>query len=152
MEQRLTMAKPSSQLAFSLIEVAMAIGLMAFCMISILGLLPSTLNTSRQSLDKNSETRMLQTVRANLLQYPSSTLPQESRFYFTADGSMLAATESSEILPDDAFYSVTATTQSTTILPESQTSSKLLTAQISILHIPRNKAVNRSLHLPDNGF
>jgi uncharacterized protein (TIGR02598 family) len=142
------MKTPFCKRAFSLIEVAMAIGLLAFCMISILGLLPVTLNTSRQSIDKNAETRMLQTVRANLLQYPTSTLPQESLFYFDADGSMLPT----DSPPANAFYSVTAATLPSTSLPDSQTSAKLRTARISILHIPRNSAVNRSLHLPDNGF
>lgn len=87
--------------AFSLVEITLAIGILSFCMIPIMGLIPVALNTSRKAMEKNIETRILQNVRAELLQIPFSELPEEGVFVFDADGYRLdgsAASGPREIL------------------------------------------------------
>lgn len=62
--------KPDLQRAFSLVEVVLAIGITAFALIAILGLLPVGLNTMRESVDEMVATGILTAVEADLRNVP----------------------------------------------------------------------------------
>lgn len=52
--------------AFSLVEVTLALGITAFCMISLFGLLPVGLNTNRNSIEQTSAASIANTVVADI--------------------------------------------------------------------------------------
>ena len=136
--------------AFSLVEVAIAIGLLAFCMVAVMGLLPVAMNISRDAMDKNIEAYMLQTVRADLLGREYSKLDQPEIYRFNSEGILLPKS----VQPDPAlgFYQITAQPVTGTPLPPDQTAAYLGTVRLDILRQPQNRTVTRSLHFPDNGF
>jgi len=138
---------PFPRSGFSLIEVAMAIGIFSFCLITIMGLIPVALKTTRSSFDKNIETRMLQATRANLTHTPYSTLPGAGSLVFDSEGTEILLPSSTEIR-----FRVSYTNISTTVLPGGQTAAKLTTALISISNTATTVTSSNSLHLPDNGF
>ena len=58
-------ASPSrSRAGFSLVEVALAIGIVAFAFVALLGLIPTGLNTFRQAIDKTNETAIVQDLNS----------------------------------------------------------------------------------------
>lgn len=132
--------------AFSLIEVAMAIGILSFCLISIMGLIPVALQTSRQSMNKNTEIRMLQAARAALLNTPYSALATNGYFSFDADGFLLSSSGSER-------YRVFYDNNPFTTLPGSgQSADRLTTTRLSFSNTVTGEVRTNSLHLPDNGF
>jgi len=132
---------------FSLIEVTMAIGIFTFCLITIMGLIPVALKTSRASFDKNIETRMVQAVQANLIQKPYSTILINGSFIFDSEGSEITLPSSTEIR-----FRVFYANQNTTSLPASQSAPKLTTSLVTISNTITAAVHTNSLHLPDNGF
>lgn len=133
----------AKQRGFSLVEVAMAIGILGIYMIPIMGLIPVALKTSRQSMDRSTETRMTQAVRAELLQNPFSTLSNTATFYFDVDGFPQS---------NAGYYRVTAAVLPSTSLPSTQTNAYLRTTQLFIVNTVRGQTNTNSIHLPDNGF
>lgn len=135
----------SRKRGFSLIEVAMAIGIFSFCLISIMGLIPVALQTSRNSFDKSVEVRLVQSVKARLINQPYSTLPSGETFNFDSEGISTDAAA-------DIHYSVTYVKVDSTVLPGSQSSEKLSTALLTISNVITSETHTNSLHLPDNGY
>ena len=81
--------------AFSLVEVALALGVAAFCLIAILGLLPAGLNTNQSSTRQTTANGILSAIVADLRATPG-TSSQSAQFgisfqhkktlYFAGDG------------------------------------------------------------------
>jgi type II secretory pathway pseudopilin PulG len=69
----------SSAAAFSLIEIVIAIGVAAFCLIAVLGLLPVALKTQQASVQQTTATQILSQVAASLraaVRYPPGLAQQ----------------------------------------------------------------------------
>ena len=112
--------RPSFRTGFSLVEVALALGLAAFCLIAILGMIPVGLNSSQNANAETGAASVLTAVGADLRDTPlkasqspffnfpvSNTVTQSMTIYMDEGGnfnSSLAA------LPA-ARYRVTVTTQ-----------------------------------------
>lgn len=77
--------KPPSR-GFSLIEVTIALGIVAFAVVAILGLLPTGLNTLRHSMDETIQAQILQTIsgRAVIADFENLQAPQT--WYFDDEG------------------------------------------------------------------
>ncbi len=60
--------------AFSLVEVTLAIGIVAFAFVGVFGLVPVGLNTFRQSMNTSLGTQIIQRVATDLQQSDSDTL------------------------------------------------------------------------------
>ncbi len=58
---------------FSLVEVALACGIAAFCLITVFGLLPLGLKVNRASVEQTAASGILSTVAADLRATPSTT-------------------------------------------------------------------------------
>lgn len=134
---------------FSLIEVTAAIGILSFCVIAIMGLVAVALRTSRQSIDKNIEARILQNIRSELLQEPFSALPDEGTVVFDGEAYRLEQTE-----PDESrkFYEATWSKLPNAILPSAQTSATVVTCKVTILNLVRKETSHHAILLSDNGF
>jgi uncharacterized protein (TIGR02598 family) len=137
--------------AFSLVEVALAIGLLAFCLISILGLLPVAMNVSVEAMDRNSKARMLQTIRADVLGADRVTLERSRTFFFDLQGNLVGRDNPPAGL-NGSHFAVTLAPVVPTSLPGGQQSPHLQTMQLSILRQPQNSTVVTSLHVPDHGY
>lgn len=135
---------------FSLVEVALAIGLLAFALLPIMGLLPVAMNVSRDAIDRASEVRMLQSIRADVLASDSDAMLQAKVHFFDMQGNSLVD------LPDESdagasYYEVTRGTPTSTALPGGQSSAHLRTIHITLLRHPQNWTSQKTLHVPANG-
>jgi|GEM_PF-986333 Tfp pilus assembly protein PilV len=73
----------SRRSGFSLIEVALAVGLIGFCLVALLGLLQVGLQQERASIDQTQATHVLDAVKDSLrgrLRLPEGEAPVEDRF------------------------------------------------------------------------
>ncbi len=68
------MSLPNSQsAAFSLVEVTLALGIMAFCLVTMFGLLPTGLNTGRDAVEQTAAAGIAGALAADLRQTPAAT-------------------------------------------------------------------------------
>jgi type II secretory pathway pseudopilin PulG len=59
--------RPSSaEVAFSLVEVTLALGVAAFCLITVLGLLPTSLKTQQSSIQQTTANQIISTIFSSL--------------------------------------------------------------------------------------
>jgi uncharacterized protein (TIGR02598 family) len=61
------------QRAFSLVEVTIALGIVSFCLIAILGLLPAGLNTNKASVQQNAAANLASLIASDLRSTPATT-------------------------------------------------------------------------------
>jgi type II secretory pathway pseudopilin PulG len=76
----------ATQRAFSLVEVTLALGVMAFCLVAVLGLLPVGLANNRNSIQQTAATSILSSVAADLYA-TSGTVTQSSQYRVRLSGS-----------------------------------------------------------------
>jgi type II secretory pathway pseudopilin PulG len=66
-DNRSTMKRPLSQsTAFSLVEVTLALGVAAFCLLVLLGLLPTGLKTQQSSIQQTTANQIISTISSSL--------------------------------------------------------------------------------------
>ena len=79
---------------FSLVEVVMAIGILSFAMVPLVGMLPTGLNTFRNSIDRSVSTQIAQRIISEARQTGFTNLSSlQVNRYFTDEGD--ATTETS---------------------------------------------------------
>ena len=68
----------SRQTAFSLVEVTLALGIAAFCLVGIMALLPTSLTTNQITVQQTVDTNLVRAIAADLRATPitSSTSPR----------------------------------------------------------------------------
>jgi uncharacterized protein (TIGR02598 family) len=76
--------KERSTPAFSLVEVTLAIGIAAFCLIAVFGLMPVGVQTSRNATSQTAATNIIASVIADMRATTSSTSPQYGITFGTA--------------------------------------------------------------------
>lgn len=84
----------TARTAFSLCEVALAIGIFAFALVSLLGLVPVALQTARKNLDRAGTQELARQIEAKIVR--DKVLPV-GPIYFDALGKSLPA-------PTNAYY------------------------------------------------
>src|SRR6266516_6265509 len=93
--------------AFSLVEVTLALGVAAFCLIAVLGLLPTSLRTQQASIEQTVAngvmTEILGDLRADV-RLPPGQASKEGISGFGLHGHWLLVAE-----PDTLFFTNTAT-------------------------------------------
>lgn len=134
--------------AFSLVEVTLALGILSFALLAVMGLIPVALRTSRDAMDRGIEMRILQAVQADLLARPYSALPATGSFFFDADG----AEVDSGAAGKDAFYEAQFVRTAGTSLPDAQNAPRLTTTILRIENLVNGQTRTNCLHLPDNGY
>lgn len=139
------MKKTRSVGAFTLVEVAASLGIFAFCVIGILGLMPVALDSFRASMDLSIKTRIIQTLRARLVDLPYSTLPATKAYAFDEEG--VDVDESAY----PSRYQVAAKIVKLTALPGASLTS-VATVKIEITNEVTQAVISDHFHLPDNGF
>lgn len=81
--QSLPTGKRIARAGFSLVEVTMAMGIMSFCLVAMLGMLPVGLRQARQSSDQATAMQVLAAVRSDFQNVPTSG--KSKRFEIPAD-------------------------------------------------------------------
>jgi len=124
---------------FSLIEVALAVGVVAFAFVSLMGLLPVGLQVFRNTIDASVRSQIVQHVTTDALQTNFDVLTSSSNaltnVYFDDQGNEVAQTGS--------IYSVQVQVTPSTALPSpssSGTNSDLATLLIQIADNPAQVA------------
>lgn len=79
---------PRLRSAMSLVEVAIAVGIVSFCLVSIMGLFPSMLSHVRESREKSLAQRMYQTATEDLHENPVSA-GGSRKYSFDSEGFLL---------------------------------------------------------------
>lgn len=123
------MLQPFSQSGFSLIEVTLALGIISFVLVSLLGLLPTGLSSFRDSMratvSAQVSQRLIAEVRqADFLGLTAGTQPER---YYSVEGIEVAAKA-------DAVTSARVTVQDNAVLPGSAGASsnlKLIRVEIA---------------------
>ena len=92
-------------LAFSLVEVVIAIGVMAIVLVGVFVLLGVSLESSRSSATETALASMSRQVVTALRAEPFGNLPSEKTFYFDQNGTLTTSTHAlyrcESILTDD---------------------------------------------------
>lgn len=124
--------------AFSLIETTLAIGVVAFALVAMLGLMPVGLTSFREAMDASTSSRILQRVSSDLRQ-GTNVVAQQPMLYFDEQGDKTTANGADG---KKALYYVNTLVQPTTSLPGGVDSS-LTTVTVEIVKNPKNEAVPR---------
>lgn len=74
--------RPRRTPGFSLVEVTLAIGIVAVAATTIFALLPTALNTLKSSNEQTVEAQISEQLSSNLLQTPFADLPNATVYYF----------------------------------------------------------------------
>lgn len=75
--------------AFSLVEVTLALGISSFALLTILGLMPTGLQTMRQAMDSTVESQIVREIRAKVQQTSFASLSSsftDREFFFSEAG------------------------------------------------------------------
>lgn len=147
---------------FSLVEVVIAIGVIAFAFIPMVGMLPMGLNLSKQAIDTTVEAQIAQRLTAEVQQTDFSRLDElaassiTSPYYFDDQGNKVAD-------PANAIYQAIFAISTSTTLPNAVATQKLATVTLCVLNTKSNRTSQEqdltrnpdskkiSLLVPDNG-
>ena len=116
---RAFISKVTRRLGFSLIEVTMAVGLVSFAVITVIGLMPVGLVALHRAMDSTEEGQIVREISSQALLTPYSQLTNNfsgTTFYYDEDGVFL--TNSTAPRPGATRYWAT-TTVSTPVYPGS---------------------------------
>jgi uncharacterized protein (TIGR02598 family) len=89
--------------AFSLVEVTLALGVMAVCLIAILGLLPTGVNSNQASIEQTAASAILTAISEDVRGTPKTEnlslrfkirIPEGDTLYFTENGTADTQTKS----------------------------------------------------------
>jgi uncharacterized protein (TIGR02598 family) len=129
----------SARGGFSLIETALALGVVGFALISLLGMLPTGLQTFRKAMDFTLQTEMTQVLigKANQMSFSSLSQLAAQPYYFDDNGNLVTA--------DDATgtYIAHIVVASAVTLPAASSYSNTGVAQVTIT-FSRKRAVASS--------
>jgi uncharacterized protein (TIGR02598 family) len=134
-----------NQTGFSLVEVTIAIGIIAFAFTSILGLVPIALNTFHNSLDMSIGSQIAQRVTNDSQQTDFDQLianPKTLR-YFDIQGDEVLPTQGTTLTADQmakVIYNVNVCVVPTTFLPgASATNQNLAKITVQVANNPGNR-------------
>ena len=127
-------APGANRRGFSLIEMILAIGVVAFAFVALMGLLPVGLNTFGAALDTSVRSQIVQRFVSDAEQTDFDTLQNQPAVlrYFDDEGS-----EKDKSL---SVYTASMTVKPTTALPKTAVSSNLVTLSIKIAKDPGHAA------------
>lgn len=131
----------ASARAFSLVETTMAIGIVAFALVGMLGLLPAGLTTFRKAMDTSTSSHIVQQMVTDLQQgdFGALSQPQAIRYFDDQGNSMTSPAEADGT---QALYYVNTVAQTPSSLPGGPSSS-LATVTVEIVKNPSHQTLQR---------
>jgi uncharacterized protein (TIGR02598 family) len=138
---------PKTVGGFSLVEVVMALGLCAFALVSLVSLMPVSLDYSRRALEISRVSKAFQKVGSELTQSTFSSVEALSatspKWYFDYDGN---ATD--KVV--DRYYTITATVDASPI--QNQPSASLLRVKLESVTPTNASAGSATFTICDMGY
>jgi hypothetical protein len=138
---------------FSLIEVTMAIGIVSFCLLTVMALLSVGSSTLKQAVDQTVESQIAQKLAGEILLTPYSQLTKYAgtNIYFDDAGSAVAAVLDPrykvQIFLTNPNYPGSANAPANTPITNS-----MQTVQMNIVKMPGDSASNRyTVQVPNSG-
>ncbi|MDD5349653.1 MAG: Verru_Chthon cassette protein B [Chthoniobacteraceae bacterium] len=137
--------------AFSLVEVVMAIGIVAFAFISVLGMIPTGLSTFRQAMNASVGSQIAQRVINDAQQMDFSMLVNMDTTgtgvlrFFDEQGNELTATGQGAV-PAKAIYHARTVVTGSTVTPYSGSATSnpnLATVKVQVATNPGNQLINQ---------
>lgn len=117
----------------SLVEVAIAVGLVSFILVSIMGLFPTMLNTVRDSREKALSQRMFQAVAGDLQENPVAA--GETREYrFDSEGFLLGITPAR---PGEVRFTGSVSNSVAAPVPADHTSAAIVLSRVELKDVTR---------------
>lgn len=140
--------------AFSLVEVTIALGIVSFALISVLGMMPVGLSSMRAAMDQTTEAQISRRIAGEMMLTPFSRLDawvSNSPLYFDDQGGLQPTRD------QETRYTV-ALRRSATVFPGSSNavnlSSNMATFALEIARGPGPAVSERStnvIHIPNSG-
>jgi uncharacterized protein (TIGR02598 family) len=118
--------------AFSLVEVTLAIGILSFSILVILGLMPAGLTTMRSAMSSTIETQIVRKIGGEMLLIPHSQLPTIAKGgprYFDDEGQEQPA------LAYDTCYTLTLELEQSVYPGATNADAKSLEASMSTIQV-----------------
>lgn len=116
--------------ALSLVEVAIALGIVSFTIVALLGLFPSILSEIRESRENTVRARIFHAVEQDLLENPPAVAELTRDYYFDREGF-------SNSLPD-AFFQATLEHAFDSTLPGGGTNGSLILSRVALINRVQN--------------
>lgn len=126
---------------FTLIEVTLALGVISFAFIGLLGLLPAGMQSFRSTMDISVRSQIVQRISSDAMQTDFDTLvgtPSTTR-YFDDQGTEVNSSQSVDLSHRPYVYQVRVTVTGTTSLPAAtglKINVNLATVEIEIVNNP----------------
>jgi uncharacterized protein (TIGR02598 family) len=137
--------RPKPQSAFSLIEVTIALGIVAFAMVPIIGLVSTGMKSLRESMDETVRAEIVRKVSSEALRVPYRLLSEEFQNktnYFDDEGVQQSSSNASTI-----FVATTALTEPPSLITSDKEIATLLYIKVQHFADVNNKTVHSQLIL-----
>jgi len=131
--------------AFSLIEVTIALGIVAFAMVPIIGLVSTGMKSLRDSMDETVRAEIVRKVSGEALRVPYAKLLDEFQnktFYFDDEGIQQSSSNASTI-----FVATTAVSAPPALITSDSVIARLLSVNVRHFADGNNKTVHSQLIL-----
>jgi len=122
----------SKQTAFTLVEVAISLGIFAFAIVSILGVLPSGLGLMREAVDGATSSRILQSIETQGRQQGSISV---GSLYFDESGARITQAA-------DSLYTARVAVPAGFTLPGGGSAADIQAVSVSIIRHPGGAPAN----------
>jgi uncharacterized protein (TIGR02598 family) len=96
--------RAGSRQGFSLVEVTVAMGLITFAVVAVLGVLPAGLTSLRRAMDQTVEAQIIRSVGAQAITGEFATVGAQSEMFFDEEGQAMDSSQG-------AYYKATLTTR-----------------------------------------
>jgi len=123
---------------FSLVEVTMAVGLVSFAVITVIGLMPVGLAALHRAIDTTEEAQIVRQIGAQAVLTPYSTLATSfsgTTFYYDQDGELLGSSTAATPMASPAATRYWAITQVVTPVYPGSTSASALTGSMYTVNV-----------------
>ena len=136
-------------IGFSLVEVTMAIGIISFGLLSVMGLIPVGLDTLRKAMDQTVEAQIVQKLNGKILLTPFGQLDTDysgKSFFYDQEGVEVSGSANA------IFSAMTSLTQAVYPGVSVDVASSLRQVQIDITRLPEGHVTNRfNVYVPNSG-
>ena len=136
--------------AFSLVEVVVALGVLSFSLVAILGLIPIALQAIGTTVQNNAQMRIVQATRTRLLNEPFSSLPLPATTIYTYTVEGLAIEDTPQNSPLIR-YRVKMTFSDKIDVPGGELKS-VRRVTLTGSNVITSSTYESYFHLPDNGY
>lgn len=149
-----------SSAGFSLVEVVLAMGVISFAMISVIGLLPVGLSTFQRAMDQTVEGQIIQRINGEMMLTPFKQLSASyngKTTYFDMEGQLLPNATDAKYKVETSLIGTTYPGSTNAVYPGASSPAEAVASnvqgiQVSIIKMPGATATNKfNIKVPNSG-